>query len=83
MHARLNRSEFSKEGRKAFRQSNCGESVGEGVTDTDRCVVAIWIDGRPIQKEDGPFLGGSGDETELVLACGIMPLESAIADSLS
>ena len=46
--------------------SNIGD-VGGGVTDTDRCIVAIWMAGRARQKDEvvaGTGTGGS----ELVLA---------------
>lgn len=41
--------------------------VGGGVTDTDRCIVAIWIAGRARQKEDVLAAAGTGG-SKLVLA---------------
>jgi hypothetical protein len=41
--------------------------VGGGVTDTDRCIVAIWMAGRARQNDDVLAAAGTGG-SELVLA---------------
>lgn len=41
--------------------------VGGGVTDTDRCIVAIWMAGRARQKDEALAETGTGG-SELVLA---------------
>ena len=46
--------------------SNIGDTGG-GVTDTDRCIVAIWIAGRERQKDEVLVETGTG-RSELVLA---------------
>ena len=37
-----------------------GESMGGGVTETDRCMVAIWMAGRARQKDEVPLPEGRG-----------------------
>lgn len=48
-----------------------GDEPGGGVTETDRCMVAMWMAGRAAQKDEGPALGGITIGMVVVLAFGV------------
>lgn len=61
--------------------NSIGDVMGGGVTETERCPVAMWMDGRAFQKWDVLAVTGIGCAMVLVLAILVPPVALEAAPS--